>query len=271
VAFQLLEAFDWLQELDNFTSCEISWSSSLESVVFRWGNAKYIVKNAEEIFILREIYLFGDYDFAACSPCVIVDIGANVGFASIFLAAENPDAIILGYEPLKTNFDSAQRNVAQNPHLAARINFHNVGLFSATGKKRMQSEITNRGRSSIVIDRSAATRNEIEYSDIQVVKATDVITNVLKENPGKRVIAKMDCEGSEYEILRDLNESGALHNLSAIVMEWHELPEEPEGGDGLRKLLIHAGFDVCTPGRLQTRVGTGMILAFNTSNAAVTA
>jgi hypothetical protein len=52
-------------------------------------------------------------------------------------------------------------------------------------------------------------------------------------------VAKIDCEGAEYEIIDSLYHSGKLNAIEAIMMEWHR-----DGPDHLLRVLTNAGFTV---------------------------
>lgn len=264
-ALRILSAYSLLRELDSYTDCQVSWNIQLDSLSLRWGDAIYLADNYEELYILREIYLSGDYDFAPGYSAVVVDVGANVGFTSIFLAAANPDILIVGCEPLGINFEKAQRNFAVNPCLSQRITLHNIGLFSEDGEQTVISETGSRGRSSIVLDRLHNPIGTTESIAIKVRRASSFIREIKERHPNRRIIVKMDCEGSEYHILRNLEMDGALGLVSGFVMEWHRLAGLDDGVEFIRNMFTRTGFDVCIRGRLQSKSEIGMAYAFKST------
>jgi FkbM family methyltransferase len=264
-AFRILSSYSLLRELDAFTDCKVFWNDEKDALILTWGGASYLADNPEEIYILREIYLSGDYDFASADSVVVIDIGANVGFTSIFLADANPDVIIIACEPVELNFRKALRNLAENPHLSKRITPHNIGLFTEDGEQVISSEIENRGRSSIVIDRSYDSPAVTENIPVKVRRASSFIRMVRELYPDRRIIVKMDCEGSEYNILRNLKDDGVLNFISAFMMEWHNV------GDGdnaafIRDFFMNSGFDVCIRGRNQSKDTVGIAYAFRVNS-----
>ena len=261
-AMSVVSAYKLLCELDAHTACEMSWDQSRNSLKLAWGRAIYFADCHEEIYILSELYFVGDYDLTPCGECVIVDVGANVGFTSIFLADANPTLVVEGYEPLKLNFDKAERNLIINPHVANRVNFFNYGLFDADGIQVISSEVGNRGMSSIVLDRTSTATGYVQSESVKVVRASAVVRSVSKRHPGRRIAMKMDCEGSEYAIFGELAESGDLHLIDFVVMEWHRLTPTGREIDGLRDLLEKNGFHLYVRGRLQTLSSAGMAVAF---------
>src|SRR5262249_44431289 len=62
----------------------------------------------EKVFISREC----DLSFLQPEPGVIIDAGANVGYASVFFAETFPKARIIAIEPEPANFALLQQNTA---------------------------------------------------------------------------------------------------------------------------------------------------------------
>lgn len=239
----------------------MSWHPKRDGLLLRWGNACYLARCFEEIYILTEIYLTGDYDVMPVSPSVVVDVGANVGFSAIFLANENADMIVEGYEPVPLNHRQACVNLELNPQIANRISFFNLGLFSSEGIQTITSEVNNRGMSSVVLDRRLTRGGTVEEIEVKMRLASDVVRDVRARYPLRHLVVKMDCEGSEYEIFDELAASGALALIDLFVMEWHRLSASNAEIEHLRNLLVSNGFHVYSRGRLQSKVSVGMAVA----------
>lgn len=265
-AFRILSAYALLYELEANTDCNLSWDEEKDALRLTWGGATYLADNWEEIYILQEIYFSGDYDFAPAQPTVIVDVGANVGFTSIFLADSNPDIVIVACEPLSANFNKALRNIAENPHLAHRIMIHNIGLYSEDGVQTIISDTGSRGRSSIVIDRTIAPIGTVERATIKVRRVSAFIEGVKELYLNRRIVIKMDCEGSEYPILKTLKADGTIQYISGFIMEWHRLKNQDDGASYIRNFFTHSGFDVCLLRRMQLKSEVGMAYAFRSEH-----
>jgi FkbM family methyltransferase len=260
-----LSAYALLCGLDRLTQCRLAWDQGGNRLSVRWGRAVYFADCYEELYILSELYCAGDYDFVPSGPSVVIDVGANVGFTSIFLADSNPDLIVEGYEPLRVNFEKAERNLAANPHIVGRVSFMNVGLFAEDGVQTMTSGMGHRGMSSIVLDRRISGVEQVETVTVKVRRASDVVRSVAQRHPGRRVAMKMDCEGSEYAILEELGRSEALRLIDFVVMEWHRLSEDAREVEGLRDLFVAQGYHVYVRGRIQEKPSVGMFIAFKAS------
>jgi len=77
----------------------------------------------------------------------------------------------------------------------------------------------------------------------------------LNDITDEKIILKIDCEGSEYEILERLNDTGLLPRFDVIMIEWHIKGTAP-----LRKILHDNNFDILSMG--EHNMNIGMMYAF---------
>ena len=73
--------------------------------------------------------------------------------------------------------------------------------------------------------------------EVQLLDAADEISIILEENEKKNFILKIDCEGSEYEIMEELEKNKLLERFSIIMLEYHY-----RGSEVLKARLKNAGF-----------------------------
>ena len=73
----------------------------------------------------------------------------------------------------------------------------------------------------------------------------------------EKIIVKIDCEGSEYEILERLNDTGLLPRYDVIIIEWHY-----KGDALLRKILNDNNFKVLVREKHVPDSDSGMLYAF---------
>jgi hypothetical protein len=86
-----------------------------------------------DIWTLHEIFAERLYAFEMPGPLVIVDIGVNIGSASLFFARHH-DSKVHGFELVPSTARIAARNFARNPELAKRIELHDFGLSDSAGE-----------------------------------------------------------------------------------------------------------------------------------------
>src|SRR5688500_19248701 len=70
--------------------------------------------NTSDVWTFEKIFISREYDlsFVDVDPRTIVDVGANVGYASVYFASKYPRARIIAVEPEATDFALLKRNTA---------------------------------------------------------------------------------------------------------------------------------------------------------------
>jgi FkbM family methyltransferase len=197
------------------------------------------VTNDEEVSMIREIFVDGCYDLRLAGQWNVLDIGANVGMASLFFAAQPWVDRVIAFEPFGPTADEHATQMALNPSLASKITLNRYGLDEDTKLLEVDYHQDLRGSMSIhgLGVWRAGTDAQTKKISVQVRRASEVLAELGPTLAGKRTCAKIDCEGSEYGILRDLERSDSLRHIDLIVMEWHK--NRP---DELIERLKHAGF-----------------------------
>ena len=75
-------------------------------------------KNHEDRYSFYELFLQKQYNFKFdFEPKLIIDAGANIGYASVYFAIKYPNAKIIALEPSEENFQLLQRNVRNYPNV----------------------------------------------------------------------------------------------------------------------------------------------------------
>jgi len=175
------------------------------------------IQTQEELFILKEIFHDTNYAFHTLNQVNVIDIGMNVGFASLYFANHSQVKNVFGYEPFKPTYQQALRNFQLNPELAQKIIPFNVGLSNQNQKLTVDYAPQFRGQASVRgLRRIRSTIKESQKEPIQLAQIGDAL-----RIPGPLVL-KIDCEGSEYDIVPALVRSSHIHKVERILIEWHE-------------------------------------------------
>jgi len=166
-------------------------------------------------WILNEVFIQDCYSFDNMQlypDDIVIDIGANIGIFSIYLAKRFPLTKIYAFEPLPTSFHFLCKNLEENQVL----NVVPIPLAITADRRRMHlygAKDNLGGANSYVY--SANTSYEIaEVSSITL----DDIFKLLDLNAIKML--KIDCEGGEYEILPNAK---CLKSIEYLVGEFHYL------------------------------------------------
>ena len=147
-----------------------------------------------------ESYLFDEGD-------VVIDIGSHVGIISIILAKLNPELTIYAFEPLPSNFSMLLKNIEEN-------NISNIKPFQMA-----VTEVS--GRQVYLYDRTEELKNSggaslFTPNPHRTLVDTISLDDIFKRHHIKECnLLKIDCEGSEYDILLNSNkfQSGAVKQL----------------------------------------------------------
>lgn len=190
----------------------------------RLSNSSGIRADAHGIFV-RDMYYCRK--IGACVQYVI-DIGANIGLFSIYARALWPDAIIHGYEPQPEAWPWLSRNY---------VTIHGTWYPEAVGLER--------GWCVIEKDCNGLTNQARTMSSKKAASATPKVSlaEAIQRIGGKVDVLKLDCEGAEWEILKDRD---SLSQVTWICMEYHFWAlESPENGPNYLIDMIGAQFKIC--------------------------
>ncbi|MGL6105712.1 FkbM family methyltransferase [Romboutsia sp.] len=197
-----------------------------ESIKFCYNNINFNFRAKDEIEIFNEVFLNKEYEIPMNNESVVIDIGANVGIASIYFASNDYISKVYSFEPFRLTYNCFIDNVDLNPALSMKIQPNNYGMGRADklGKGIINDILKGNSRISDDIDTpSTYTGHPGEYivEEVAMKRASTIIKNIIEENEGLDVIIKMDCEGGETEIFEDDEFVDLLDNVKAIVMETH--------------------------------------------------
>ncbi len=209
-------------------------------LVARVADFSIIVSNAEDLQLVEEIFIKNDYMIAPPRPCVALDVGMNVGVASLLFASRPNIRRVVGFEPFRSPFERAQRNFSLNPKLAAKIASKNVGLAGHDETREVLSSPDE--TIGVSIHGSGKGQKEtITLRDAASLLGPE-IESALADGLG--VILKVDCEGSEFAIFTSLDKQGLLPKIDAVFIEWHKWWSSALTQADLIDPLVRAGFFV---------------------------
>jgi FkbM family methyltransferase len=155
------------------------------------------------VFIARE-YEIALPDF---SPRWILDLGANVGYASVHFALRWPQATILAVEPERENLTLLKRNTG-----------HYVGIRALHGA--VWSRATEVSIANPQDDANAFRMTEAAETAAARVPAFTVAQLIDRLGVERLDLLKMDVEGAEAEILR--SSADWLGRVDVLVVELHD-------------------------------------------------
>lgn len=198
-------------------------------------------------YLFEEIFLNGEYWFRSeRSVPTIVDCGSNIGVSVLYFKRLYPEARITAFEPSPSTFDLLRRNVERNQLRDVRL--HDVGLAAQAGSKSLFEEPGAEGSLRVSFDPS---RNHGVSRDVRAEPLSRFLD-------GRIDLLKMDIEGSEMEVLEELEDSGRLRVIERMIVEYHHHIDE--GRDEMSRilhLLERNGFGYQIRARFQPPVREG--------------
>lgn len=231
---------------------EFSVNENQELIVAIEG-IKARILTEQDLEIVKEIFEQGVYNFIDNGELVAIDIGMNVGLASLYFASRNNIKAVYSFEPFKVTFQNALDNFQLNPDLKSKINPFEYGLSDR--QETMTVEFNESVKASIGLEGvpQYIQKNQIGSvikEDILIKDVTEVLTPIFDKHEGIDFMAKIDCEGSEYNIFESLDQANLLRKFKIIIMEWHE-----KGPQKLEDYLQKNGFTVFSRRPKSTTIG----------------
>ena len=203
----------------------------VEGLVFK-------VASLSNMAVLYEIFIEKIYAIdAPHSNLVVIDIGMNVGVASLYFAMQPYVKKVYGYEPFPATFEEASLNVAANPKFANKLKLMNEGVSNINEIRAIPLFESGLLSASTIEQKNEYGKKIGQVIEVKLVTIKEVFELVLAENPNAKILLKLDCEGEEYAIFDMLKETTYLNNVVVAIVEWHE-----KGYSAIEKVLMDNEF-----------------------------
>lgn len=170
---------------------------------------KHIIirKNTSDFKVFEQIFLFREYNIKIpLYPKLIIDAGANVGYASVYFSERFPKAKIIALEPENSNFEVLLRNIKNLPNV---IPIQKGLWFEKT---------------MLFIENLDENKWSFELTPIPKEHGIKIETCTVPELInlyGKIDILKIDVEGAEKEIF-EFNSTEWVKSIKLIIVETHD-------------------------------------------------
>ena len=178
--------------------------------------------------LFEELYVAEVYYFSTSSPKpLIVDCGSNIGLAVLYFKRLYPESRVIAFEPDRATFEKLELNVSSNN--LTDVNLVNKALYDSVGSVPF---FISPDKPGLLVQ---STRKENLARSEETSVETEMLSSYLTEPVD---FLKMDIEGAEDHVLKDLNESGKLALVREIVLEYHHhlTPREDKLGVFLKTL-----------------------------------
>lgn len=184
------------------------------------------------MYLFSNVFLRQEYYFETNSPApFIVDCGGNIGMATLYFKWLYPAAEVITFEPDPVIFELLRTNIGRNG--VSGVQLENAALFETEGPLDFFVDRTAAGG---LINSVNPLRGESEKLTVPGVRLSTYLDREVD-------FLKIDVEGAEHAVMRELESSGALSGVKRMVMEYHHhiAAGEDRLGDMLG-ILERAGF-----------------------------
>lgn len=203
---------------------------------FRNGASVQIARALDHVPLI-EVFLRQDYGKIA-DKAVVLDLGANIGAFSIYAATTARSVQVYAYEPFPAFFELLQRNIRQN-RLEETVRCFNLAVASDASNRDLQTQ----GADLFFPRLRRETNAAAAPPQFRTVLCT-TLSDILRVNALATVdLLKMDCEGSEYEILYSTPAS-IFSRIKELRIEYHNLSAPEENVQNLKRFLNASGYTV---------------------------
>ena len=179
---------------------------------------------ANTIGMITGQFMKNEYGWLNVKGKNVIDIGANIGDTAIYFVLEGANRVY-AFEPYPYSYKIAKRNIRLN-RLPDRIELLNEACGKEKGKIKIGINYKNFGGTDLKNFKNGTSINITTLSEL--IKKFEITDNA---------ILKIDCEGCEYGVLLDAQDSD-LRRFKQIQIEYHY------GYLNLKKKLKDAGFEV---------------------------
>lgn len=223
--------FRWILRYRNFWTVFLRKMEVIDDpypVRIRNPDRTYLVRESrKDRAVIDEFYSDDGYkNLNLSSYNTIVDVGAHIGVFSV--EAGKAAGSVYAFEANPDTFELLKSNLDMNNIDSATA--HNFAVSGSSGESKIslgEGSLTD----SIEKDPTGDNR-KIQRRSLEGLIGQEVTLS------GKSLL-KLDCEGSEFKILRETNVS-TLESFDTIFLEWHG--EHGNPGELLDELQ-QAGFD----------------------------
>ena len=172
---------------------------------------------SDDDYIIKEILGIYKPDTWELTPNnVLLEIGGHIGEISMTCAKKYGCKVVV-YEPSPKNYAKLTKNIELNG-LTDLIETHQIAISSKIGETVFYEDTRNTGFSGL------GYRESAEEIIVEVTTLKYAIEQIRMKGGFIQVLL-MDCEGSEFEILRDLT---PLFGIAKFRGEFHSTQEENE-------------------------------------------
>ncbi len=185
-----------------------------------------IRKNSTDLMALTHVWLIGEYErenFEIKKDDVVIDVGGHIGLFTLYASQFCKNGSIFTFEPVTENFELLSENITSN-------NLQNIKYFN--------SAVSNSNSPvKLYLNKDAAGHSMFSKSSQSITVNSISLKQIFDDNHVSHCdFLKLDCEGSEYEIIKNLPLE-YFQKINKMIIEYHMADTHPELLDELMEIL----------------------------------
>ncbi len=192
---------------------------NLAEGIFEFPDSHSFVNMYHEIFG-EEVYNFST---KSSSP-FIIDVGANIGLASLFFKKVYPDSEILAFEA--------------DPEIAAYFE-KNMAINNKNNNVTLIQKAVWNKKTNVIFHKEGSWGGSIinDHGKGNVEVETVILSQYINKDVD---LLKLDIEGDEDKIIEEIQDN--LHFIKNIALEFHSFADRPQRLQELLSVLGKHGF-----------------------------
>jgi FkbM family methyltransferase len=161
-------------------------------------------------YLYCEVFAEREYWFATdAERPVILDCGSNIGMAILFFKALYPNSEITAFEAAPWACSALEETIRANG--LRDVTLHNAALADVEGAVELFHDPSHPGSAVMSVFRDRMPGESVRVPSVRLSRYVTKPVDFLK----------LDVEGSELRVLRDLVSTGAIGRIRQMVIEFH--------------------------------------------------
>ena len=206
-------------------------------IVFKTRTNKIIKirKHSTDLMALANVWIIEEYNkinFEINNNDIVIDVGAHIGLFSLYASQFCSKGTIYSFEPIKENYELLLANVQLN-------NLQQVHIFNlAVSKYNIPIKL--------YINDDDAGHSIFSQSSQNIMVDSISLQKIFDDNKIEHCnFLKLDCEGAEYEIIKNLP-LAYFEKIDKMIIEYHMADSHPEFLIELKEILLGQNFEIET-------------------------
>lgn len=221
---------------ENGVSFEVEDNYLVARFLANGHTIRLIIHSANDLGLIDLVFVHRNYNFIPTHPVDVIDIGMNIGDTSLFFASNPFTHKVYGYELCEPTYKVALKNFSINPEFRSKIQPHCYGLGTKTEKVEIIFHNDYLGANGVF--EVAGKHLFRSRGEKLICEVRNVADEIMQINTTLPLLLKVDVEGNEYDIIRELDRRQILSNIQFLMLEYHF------GIQDLIEILLRNGFAV---------------------------